>query len=152
MSSEMTFVAFDTETANSSRASICSLGATVVTNGVVTDERHQPVALPEEERPRVVYASPYVRARTIDLIPRLDDPPLDREDAGHVPPQRLGKGEEPQRLRSRRAIDHEDVPLPRPRVGAHLEERQHLLGAGDDRELLGRDGIDPGRVSINDEV
>ena len=47
MSSEMTFVAFDTETANSSRASICSLGATVVTNGVVTDERSWLVRPPE---------------------------------------------------------------------------------------------------------
>lgn len=47
MSSEMTFVAFDTETANSSRASICSLGATVVTNGVVTDERSWLIRPPE---------------------------------------------------------------------------------------------------------
>lgn len=39
MTSSMSFVALDTETANSSRASICSFGATVVTNGIITDER-----------------------------------------------------------------------------------------------------------------
>lgn len=39
MTSNISFVAVDVETANSSRSSVCSFGATVVTNGVITDER-----------------------------------------------------------------------------------------------------------------
>lgn len=35
----LSFVAIDTETANPKRGSVCAFGATVVTNGVVTDEK-----------------------------------------------------------------------------------------------------------------
>ena len=37
-------------------------------------------------------------------------------------------------------------------MGAHLEQRQHLLGDRDDGELLGRDPVDPGRVEHREEV
>ena len=41
---------------------------------------------------------------------RPDDPALDAEDAGHVPAERLGQGQQPQGLGRRRAVDDDHVP------------------------------------------
>ena len=41
---------------------------------------------------------------------------------------------------------------PLTRVVAQLEQRQHLLGAGDDGQLLGRDRVDPGGVEHRQQV
>ena len=87
-----------------------------------------------------------------DGLERLDDASLDGEDAGHVPPERLWQGEEPQGLGGRRAVDDQNVPRPRPRLGAHLEEGEHLLGTRDDRQLLGGDRVDPRHVEHAEEV
>ena len=94
----------------------------------------------------------HTRSASEHRLQRLDDPPLDGQHAGHVPAERLGQGEQPQGLGGGGAVDDQHVPLPRPRLCADLEERQHLLGAGDDGELLGRDGVDAGDVEHAQEV
>jgi hypothetical protein len=44
------------------------------------------------------------------------------------------------------------VPVPGERVQAQLQERQHLLGARDDGQLLGRDRVDAGGVEHAQQV
>ena len=61
---------------------------------------------------------------------RLDDAPLGREDPVHVPAQRLGQGEQPERLRSGRAVDDHHVPAAGEHLGAQLQQREDLLGPG----------------------
>jgi hypothetical protein len=54
--------------------------------------------------------------------------------------------------RSVSAVDDQHVPLPRPRLRAHLEEGQHLLGARDHRQLLGRHWVDARHVEDGEQV
>lgn len=60
--------------------------------------------------------------------------------------------EQAQGLGGRGAVDDDDVPAAGERMQAQLEERQHLLGAGDDGQLLGRDRVDPGHVEHREQV
>ena len=83
---------------------------------------------------------------------RLDDALLDREDALHVPAQRLRQREQPQRLRGRCAVDDDEVPVVGERVQPQLEEREHLLGAGDHGQLLGGDRVHAGGVEHREQV
>ena len=77
---------------------------------------------------------------------------LGREDPVHVPPQGLGQREQPQRLGGGRAVDDDRVPVAREGVQAQLEQRQHLLGAGDDGQLLGGDRVDAGDLEHREQV
>ena len=83
---------------------------------------------------------------------RLHHPALHAEDASHVPAERLGQRQQPQRLGRRRAVDDHDVPLAADHVVAQLEERQHLLGARDDGQLLGGDRVDASGVEHRHQV
>ena len=47
---------------------------------------------------------------------------------------------------------HDEVPVVRERVQPQLEEGQHLLGARDDRELLGGHRVHPGGVDDGQEI
>ena len=83
---------------------------------------------------------------------RLHHPLLHGEDPLHVPAERLGQREQPQRLGGGRAVDDDDVPVVRRRVQPQLEQRQHLLGARDDGQLLGGDRVDAGDVEHREQV
>ena len=83
---------------------------------------------------------------------RLHHPALDREHPRHVPAERLRQGEQAQGLSRRRAVDHDTSRRSASAWAAKLEERQHLLGAGDHRQLLGREGVDTGRVEHRPQV
>ena len=83
---------------------------------------------------------------------RPDHPALHPEDAGHVPAERLGQGQQPQGLGGRGAVDDDHVPVAADHVVAQLEQGEHLLGARDDGQLLGGDRVDPGRVEHRHQV
>ena len=67
-------------------------------------------------------------------------------------PSASGQRQQPQRLGGRRAVDDDHVPLAGERVQPQLQQRQHLLGARDDGELLGGDRVDPGHVEHREQV
>ena len=67
---------------------------------------------------------------------RLHDPLLHREDPLDVPVHDLGQGQQSQRLRGRRAVDHEQVGGPLVDVPFDVDEAEDLVQAGDDRQLL----------------
>ena len=83
---------------------------------------------------------------------RLHQSALDRQQALHVPAQRLGQREQPQGLGRGRAVDDDHVPAARAGVQAQLEQSEHLLGAGDHRHLLGGDRIHPGGIENRQQV
>ncbi len=79
-------------------------------------------------------------------------PLLGREDPLHVPAERLRQREQAQRLGRGRAVDDDDVPLVGEGVQPQLEQGQHLLGTGDDRELLRGDRVHARDVQHRQEV
>ena len=81
-----------------------------------------------------------------------DDAALTGQHPVDVPAQRLGQREQAQGLRRGRAVDHDDVPAVRRDLVAQLEQRQHLLCAGQHGELLGGDRVDARRVQNRAQV
>ena len=73
---------------------------------------------------------------------RPDEPALGRQQAVEVPGERLGQGEQAQRLGGGRAVDDDEVPWPRLDLRPQLEERGDLVGPRQRGELLGDDGVD----------
>jgi hypothetical protein len=77
---------------------------------------------------------------------------LRREDPLDVPGQRLGQREQPQRLTSRRAVDDDEVPRAARHLPGDLEQGEDLLGARQDRELLGLQRVDAGPLEQTEQV
>ena len=75
----------------------------------------------------------------------LGEPALRVEHAIHVPAEHVGQRQEADRLRGRRAVDDHEVVVTRRRELLDVGEREHLVEAGHDGELLGleRVGADP---------
>ena len=67
-------------------------------------------------------------------------------------PERLRQREQPQRLGGGRAVDDDEVPVVGERVQPQLEQREHLLGARDDGQLLGGDRVHAGGVEHREQV
>ena len=59
-----------------------------------------------------------------------------------MPGQRLGQGQQPQRLGGGCAVDDDEVPTARLRPAAQLQQSRDLLRAGQRRQLLRDDRID----------
>ena len=87
-----------------------------------------------------------------DRPQRAYEAPLDREHPLDVAPERLGQREQAQRLGRRGAVDGHEVPSVRAHLVADLEQRQHLLGAGQDRQLLRPDRVDTHGVEDLEQV
>ena len=79
-------------------------------------------------------------------------PPMGREHLLQVPTERLGQGEQPERLGRRRAVHDDRVPLTTRGQVAHGEQGQNLLDPGQDGELLGRDRVDAAPSQDVDQV
>ena len=81
---------------------------------------------------------------------RLHHPSLHREDPLDVPVHGLGQREQPKGLRGGSAVHHQQVETPAVYVGLDVGEAEDLVQAGDHRELLGLDRVDPRPVQERD--
>ena len=82
----------------------------------------------------------------------LGDGALDREDPVHVPGQDVGQRQQADRLRRRRAVDHEQVPRPLVRVLLDLGQGEELVQTGQDRQLLGLDVVETPPAQELDQI
>ena len=72
-----------------------------------------------------------------------DGTPVRGEEPLQVGGQRLGQREQAQRLRGRPAVDDHDLPRTGLGEPPHLRQREQVLDAGQHRELVGEDLVDP---------
>ena len=66
-----------------------------------------------------------------------------REHLLQPPPGHVGEREQPQRLPGGGAVDDDRLPLAGLVVALELQQREQLVQAWRDRQLLGRDPVDP---------
>ena len=74
---------------------------------------------------------------------RADHPALPGEDLLDPPLGDVGEAEQPQRLPGRGAVDDQGVEAPALGVALDLKQREELVHAGRDGQLLGADLLDP---------
>src|SRR5881397_2923119 len=96
-------------------------------------------------------ARPFARA-VLDVEHRAregprgaEDAPLLREELLDPPARDVGERQQPQRLAGRRAVDHDHVVATLGVVALEGEQREQLVHAGRDGQLLGRDAVDAAR-------
>ena len=79
------------------------------------------------------------------------EPATGGEDPLHVPRQDVGQAQQADGLGGGRAVDHQGVPVTGLGEGLDVAEREHLVEARDDGQLLGLDGVHPGPVEHVDQ-
>ncbi|MCO5546649.1 hypothetical protein L7F22_000083 [Adiantum nelumboides] len=115
--------------------------------GTVGEQAAQPAQLLGQHTERVDGAVP---ARAVGLGPgEPGDQAAHRaavrgEQPLQVARQRLGQGEQPQRLRGRAAVDDDDVVLAGVGQALHLDQREEVLDAGQHGQLVGDELVHPG--------
>src|SRR5208283_1834973 len=93
------------------------------------------------------------RCNAIEEWPRgLQHGSLEAEDVLHVPVECGGEADEAQRLRSRGAVEHDDVIGIVATILVYIEHGTELFHAGEDGHLLGFDVSQPGGTQNGGEV
>ena len=103
------------------------------------ERRDEPVDL----REHVLVGQPQIQERARERPRRREQLRLAPGELAEPPARRLGERQQPQRLAGRRAVDHDHVPAPLLDVVADPQQAEQLVPAGRDRQLLGRDPLDP---------